>query len=124
MELYSRVVVDHFMQPRCTAPLARADASGEARSEDPDCPDHVCVALQVEGGVIVAVQQVTEGCVATTAGASLLAERLARLTPAEARALTPDQLKAELGGLPSRHRFCLDVPLNALTRALDALDAR
>ncbi len=124
MELYSRTVVDHFVQPHCTAPVARVDAVGEARSEDPDCPDHVRLVLQVDDGVISGVQQVTEGCVATTAGASVLAEALVQRSLAEARGVTVERLRADLGGLPSRHRFCLDVPVNALRLALDALDAR
>lgn len=124
MELYSRTVVDHFMQPRGVASLTRVDGEGESRSQDPDCPDHVRLALRVEGGAIVGVQQATEGCVATTAGASRLCELLDHLVVAEARGLTVERLRAELGGLPSRHKYCLDVPILALQRALDALERR
>jgi NifU-like protein involved in Fe-S cluster formation len=124
MELYSRTVVDHFMQPRGLAPVARVDCQGEASSSDPDCPDHVLLALQVEDGRIVAACQQTSGCVATTAGASRLHELLQGLPVEQARGLTAARLKQELDGLPSRHKHCLDVPIVALMRALDALEQR
>lgn len=123
MELYSRTVVDHFVKPRLTEALARVDGLGTANSIDPDCPDQVQIDVQVDGVHIVAIRQVTEGCVATVAAASFLAERLNGAGIEEARALTEPQLRAELGGVPERHKHCLDVPINALATALDVATA-
>lgn len=121
MELYTRAVVDHFLAPRCTSALARVDATGEARSTDPDCPDHVRVTLQIDAETVTGVRQETEGCVATTAGASRLCELVLGRPVADVRALSVQQLREDLGGLPAHHKTCLDVPVRALKNALDAV---
>ena len=123
MELYSRTVVDHFVKPRLTEALDRVDGSGSSNSVDPECPDRVTMNVQIDGDRIVAIHQQTEGCVATSAAASFLAERLQGATIDDARALTEAQLRAALGGVPERHTHCLDVPINALAMALDVATA-
>jgi NifU-like protein involved in Fe-S cluster formation len=120
MELYSRTVVDHFVKPRLTDAIERVDGQGTANSVDPDCPDEVQIDVHIKDEQIVAIRQKTEGCVATVAAASFLAERVAGSSLEAARALTEPELRAELGGVPDRHKHCLDVPIDALASALDA----
>jgi len=116
-------VIEHFEQPRCTGALERIHGSGEARSPDPGCPDRVRFSVCLDGDRVVGVQQESEGCVATEAGASCLAELMVGLTVDRARGITAEALEEELGGVPSRHRSCLDVPIAALGKALGAIRA-
>jgi NifU-like protein involved in Fe-S cluster formation len=123
MELYSRAVVDHFVKPRLTEALERVDGQGDADSIDPECPDKVHMYVQLDGETLAGVRQETQGCVATVAAASFLAERVVGATLDEARAVTEATLRQALGGVPARHVHCLDVPINALAAALDAASA-
>jgi len=122
MDLYSRETVEHFMNPRLAGTLAGGGAAGEARSADPECPDHVRFEVRVADGRLVDVAQTTEGCVATVAAASFLARAVQGATVTDARAWTAARLREAMGGVPARHRFCLDVPVDALEGALEAAE--
>jgi nitrogen fixation NifU-like protein len=68
--------------------------------ENPVCGDILELSARVESGRITEARFRTRGCVTALACSSLLTELLKGKTPAEARAITPDQISEALGGLP------------------------
>ena len=96
--MYSAVVLDHFQNPRNSGTF---DAGATTVSvENPVCGDILELSARIESGRIAEARFRTRGCVTALACSSLLTELLRGMTPAEARAITPEQLSELLGGLP------------------------
>jgi NifU-like protein involved in Fe-S cluster formation len=96
--MYSKAVLDHFENPRNAGTL---DAPATRISvENPVCGDILELSARMEGGHIAEARFRTRGCVTALACSSLLTELLRGKTPAEARAITSEQISEALGGLP------------------------
>jgi nitrogen fixation NifU-like protein len=81
--LFQDLLLEHYRHPRHAAPLAVPSATAEGRN--PLCGDRSEVALRVERDRIADVSVRSEGCTICVATGSMLAERLAGATLAEAR---------------------------------------
>jgi nitrogen fixation NifU-like protein len=91
-------VLDHFQNPRNGGTL---DAPTTTISvENPVCGDILELSVRMEAGRIAEARFRTRGCVTALACSSLLTELLRGKTPAEARAITSEQISEALGGLP------------------------
>lgn len=96
--MYSAAVLDHFQNPRNAGTF---DVGATTVSvENPVCGDILELSVRTELGRIVEARFRTRGCVTALACSSLLTELLRGKTPAEARAITAEQLSEQLGGLP------------------------
>jgi NifU-like protein involved in Fe-S cluster formation len=96
--MYSEAVLDHFQNPRNAGTLEAATATVSV--ENPVCGDILELSARVEAGRIAEARFRTRGCVTALACSSLLTELLRGKTPAEARAITSEQISGLLGGLP------------------------
>ena len=96
--MYSAAVLDHFQNPRNAGTLDAATATVSV--ENPVCGDILELSARVEAGRISEARFRTRGCVTALACSSLLTELLRGKTPAEARAITSEQISEALGGLP------------------------
>ena len=96
--MYSDAVLDRFQHPRNSGELPGATDTVEVTN--PVCGDVLRLAVIVSGGRIAQARFLTRGCVTAIAASSVLTELLRGRTPAEARAITAEQLSASLGGLP------------------------
>jgi nitrogen fixation NifU-like protein len=96
--MYSEAVLDHFQNPRNAGTL---DAATSVVSvENPVCGDILELSVRMEAGHVAEARFRTRGCVTAVACSSLLTELLRGKSPAEVRAITPEQLSETLGGLP------------------------
>jgi nitrogen fixation NifU-like protein len=84
-DLYRDVIVDHNRAPRNFRRLASADR--EAQGFNALCGDKLTVQLRLDGEVVKEVAFTGSGCAISVASASLMTERVAGLTVAEARTL-------------------------------------
>ncbi len=96
--MYSEAVLDHFQNPRNVGTLDTATAMISV--ENPVCGDILELSARLEAGRIAEARFRTRGCVTALACSSLLTELLRGKSPAEVRAITPEQLSEALGGLP------------------------
>jgi nitrogen fixation NifU-like protein len=96
--MYSEAVLDHFQNPRNVGTLESATATVSV--ENPVCGDILELSVRVDAGRIAEARFRTRGCVTAMACSSLLTELLRGKTPAEIRAITPEQVSGALGGLP------------------------
>jgi len=96
--MYSAAVLDHFQNPRNAGTLDAATATISV--ENPVCGDILELSARIEAGRIAEARFRTRGCVTALACSSLLTELLRGKTPAEARAITSEQISEALGGLP------------------------
>jgi NifU-like protein involved in Fe-S cluster formation len=96
--MYSEAVLDHFQNPRNAGTLDAATATVSV--ENPVCGDILELSARMEAGLFAEARFRTRGCVTALACSSLLTELLRGKTPAEARAITSEQISEMLGGLP------------------------
>jgi NifU-like protein involved in Fe-S cluster formation len=96
--MYSEAVLDHFQNPRNAGTLDAATATVSV--ENPVCGDILELSVCMDAGRIAEARFRTRGCVTALACSSLLTELLRGKTPAEARAITSEQISEALGGLP------------------------
>ena len=96
--MYSEAVLDHFQNPRNAGTLEAASA--KVSVENPVCGDILELSVRMDSGRIAEARFRTRGCVTALACSSLLTELLRGKTPAEARAISSEQISEALGGLP------------------------
>lgn len=114
--MYSKLLLDHFQNPRNAGDVVDADAVAEI--ENPACGDVLRLSLKINAGTITEIRFKAKGCVASMACASVLTELAQGKTVAQARALQRDAVIAAVGGLPSGSTHAAQLALDALTAAL------
>ena len=110
--MYNQAILDHFRHPRNVGELENATATVEV--SNPVCGDVMQLAVRVEGGRIADARFKTRGCVAAIACGSLLTEMIYGRSLAEARAITPAEIAAALGGLPPASAHASQLACDAL----------
>lgn len=97
------------------------------RIENPDgmakgigsCGDAITVFLAVDGDRIFDIRQLPEGCTYTVACGSAMSSLAKSRKLAEALQISPEEVAAELGGLPEDHMHCASLAVNTLGEAID-----
>jgi len=79
--------------------------------------------LQVSDGLIDEARFLVDGCPPSIAAGSVLTGLLVGRQVGEATLLTPQQVSAELGGLPRNKEHCAILAIDALRAALATLPA-
>jgi len=82
------------------------------------CGDSVEVALRVNGERISEIRHLPRGCSFTIACASAMTELARNRTIEQALEITPQDVEAELGGLPEDHLHCARLAVNTLGEAI------
>ncbi len=83
-ELYEAIVLDHYRNPRNTAPVESPDIDLEVNN--PFCGDEFQIQLKIEDDTVSQVGITGRGCAISQASASLLAELVEGKTSSEVRA--------------------------------------
>jgi nitrogen fixation NifU-like protein len=117
--MYSETVLEHFRHPRNFGPLPSPDIASDA--ENPLCGDRVRLEVRVADGIIRMARFRGNACAISTAAASLLTERLAGLSLAEAEEIQTGDLVSALDAeiKPARIK-CAALPLTALHTGIRA----
>jgi len=82
------------------------------------CGDSIDVRLNVESGRISAIDCQPHGCMFTAACSSAAGQLAFGKTVEEALEITPEDVEAELGGLPEDHKHCARLAINTLGEAI------
>ncbi len=120
--VYSPQLLDHFQHPRNVGELA--DASADVEVQNPACGDILRLSVKLLDGRIAEVRYRAKGCVSAIACGSLLTEMLLGRTPAEARAISREELVTAIGGLPPASAHASHLALDALAAALKQLRSK
>jgi NifU-like protein involved in Fe-S cluster formation len=114
--MYAEATKDHFLHPRNATPLEGADGVGSAGK--PGEGNFMIISIRLEGDAIAAASFQTYGCPAAIACGSCATELATGLSPAEAAAVTPEELDRHLGGLPLGRSHCASLAVAALRAAV------
>lgn len=104
MALYTKTVMDHFMNPRNVGEIENADGIGEVGNAK--CGDIMKMYLKIENNLISDVKFETFGCGSAIASSSMATEMIKGKTIEEALAVTNRQVVEALGGLPAHKLHC------------------
>ena len=115
--MYSKKVMDHFMNPRNVGELKDADGVGEVGS--PVCGDIMTFHIKVENGRIKDVKFKTFGCGAAIAVSSMVSEMAKGKTLKQAMKITNKMVVGKLGGLPAIKMHCSNLGADALHKAIE-----
>ncbi len=118
--IYSDKVKDHFQNPRNI--LQDEDsfaADGKGRVGSPACGDEIVMLIKVADELITDCKWQTYGCPSAIASTSILSEMVIGLHVDQAYIITPQQILAELGGLPKNKMHCSVIGDKALKLAID-----
>ena len=114
--MYSKKVMDHFMNPRNVGEMENPDGVGEVGN--PTCGDLMKMYLRVEDNIIKEITFQTFGCGAAIATSSMMTEMAMGKTLDEAWELTRDEVAENLDGLPPIKMHCSNLSAEALQAAI------
>jgi nitrogen fixation NifU-like protein len=116
MPVYSKKVMDHFMNPRNVGEIENADGVGEVGN--PVCGDLMTFYIKVKKNRLEDVKFKTFGCGAAIAVSSMVSEMAKGKTLEEAMKITPRSVADELEGLPKQKFHCSNLGAQALNKAI------
>ena len=120
--MYSKLLLDHFQNPRNVGELS--DATVAVETSNPVCGDVLKLFARIENGRLGEIRFLFRGCTATIACASMLTEHLTGKTVAEASALNPEALSAALGQLPPASFHAAQLAVDALRDLVEKASRR
>jgi len=116
MPVYSKKVMEHFMNPRNVGEIENPDGIGEVGN--PICGDMMTFYIKVKDGRLEDVKFKTFGCGAAIAVSSMVSEMAKGKTLEEAMKITPRLVADELEGLPKQKFHCSNLGTQALSKAI------
>ncbi len=115
--VFSDIVIEHFMCPRNAGSMPDADAEGTCG--EPGCGDCLTIFIKVKENVITDINFLVFGCVAAVASSSMTTELAKGNTLEEALKISDTDIVNALGGLPENKLHCSVLGATALKNAIE-----
>jgi nitrogen fixation NifU-like protein len=116
VQSYSPVVIDHMSKPRHWGIMHNSDGYAKITGS---CGDTMEISLNVKDNIIVKCSFDTDGCGATVACGSMVAEMATGKPLNLARQIDQHMIMEYCSGLPEGNRHCASLAVNTLKRAID-----
>lgn len=110
--MYSERLLDRIRNPRNAGEAAPPALT--VRAENPACGDVLQLSVRIQGDRIDEARFKAQGCPASIACGSVVAEWLEGRSLAEAARLNADEIEEMLGGLPQASRHAAALALDAV----------
>ena len=115
--MYTKKLMDHFMNPRNVGVIENPDGYGKIGS--PSCGDMMEIFLKIEDGIIRDVKFRTFGCASAIASSSVTTEMILNKTVEEALQVTNKAVVEALDGLPAAKVHCSVLAEEAIKAAIE-----
>ncbi len=115
--MYTKKVMDHFMNPRNVGVIENPDGYGKIGS--PSCGDMMEIFLKIEDEIIKDVKFRTFGCASAIASSSVTTEMILNKTVEEALQVTNKAVVEALDGLPAAKVHCSVLAEEAIKAAIE-----
>ncbi|WP_292487378.1 Fe-S cluster assembly scaffold protein NifU [Methanohalobium sp.] len=115
--MYSKKVMDHFMNPRNVGEMENPDGVGEVGN--PKCGDIMRMYLKIEDNIIQDAKFMTFGCGAAIASSSMATELIKGKTLEDAWDVSNKAVADALEGLPSIKMHCSVLAEEAIHKAIN-----
>ena len=117
MPVYSKKVMDHFMNPRNVGVIENPDGYGKVGN--PVCGDLMEIFIRVKDDIITDIKFKTFGCGSAIATSSMVTELAMNKHVDEAVKITRNDVADELDGLPPHKMHCSNLAADALHAAIE-----
>ncbi|MFA5069500.1 MAG: iron-sulfur cluster assembly scaffold protein [Candidatus Omnitrophota bacterium] len=119
--VYTDIVKDHFANPRnILSDEASYTEDGKGLVGNVKCGDQMMMVIKVDKrGVITDCRWKTFGCASAIASTSILSEKVKGMKVEDAYNISPEDIAAQLGGLPEHKIHCSVLGDKALRAAID-----
>lgn len=114
--MYSKEVMEHFLNPRNVGSIENADGTGEVGNAA--CGDIMRIEIKVEDEKITDIKFQTFGCAAAIATSSMITEMVKGKALTEVEKITNKKVAEALGGLPPAKMHCSNLAADALKKAI------
>lgn len=115
--MYSKKVVDHFMNPRNFGKLEEYDGVGKVGN--PVCGDVMYIYIKVKDNKIIDIGFETMGCASAIATSSMVTELARGKTLEDAENITNKDVAEKLDGLPPIKMHCSNLAASGLKKAIE-----
>lgn len=115
--MYTKKLMDHFMNPRNVGVIENPD--GYARVGSPSCGDMMEIFLKIKDEIIIDAKFRTFGCASAIASSSVTTEMILNKTIEEALQLTNKSIAQNLDGLPSSKLHCSVLAEEVINAAIE-----
>ena len=115
--MYSKKVMEHFLNPRNKGRLKDADAVG--RVGNPVCGDVMHIYIKIRDGRIEDIGWETMGCAAAIATSSMLSELAKGKSIEEAMKISRSDIADALEGLPPIKMHCSNLAAEGLHKGIE-----
>jgi nitrogen fixation NifU-like protein len=116
-KMYNEKVMELFKNPKNVGIIE--DADGEIKLQNQICGDAIEFYIKIRNEIIIEIKFRTFGCAAAIAASSIITEMLQSKTLEEAKKITSHDVIAELGGIPTIKRYCVDLVVEALSKLIE-----
>jgi nitrogen fixation NifU-like protein len=106
----------HANQPRNMGGIPKAEGKATGVGV---CGDSIEIYLSIQNQAIINIGQIPHGCIYTVACGSAVSQLVSGKSLDDALKVTPEDVAAELGGLPEDHMHCASLAVNTLGEAID-----
>jgi len=106
----------HANQPRNMGAIPQAEGKATGVGV---CGDSIEIYLSIQDQEIANIGQIPHGCTYTVACGSAVSQLVRGKSLDDALKVTPEDVAAELGGLPEDHMHCASLAVNTLGEAID-----
>jgi nitrogen fixation NifU-like protein len=113
---YTKIVKDHFYNPRNVGEIKDANGIGIVGSKT--CGDVMTIYLRIENKIIKDISFKTYGCAAAIASGSIATEIAKGMKIQDAMGLTREDIAKKLGGLPEFKMHCSNLAADAIHKAI------
>lgn len=114
--IFSKKVINEYRNPSNFGVIEKADAMGKVKGS---CGDTMKITLKVENDRVVDVCFWTDGCGTSIACGSMLTKMIKGKTTDEASAVTSEELKNALVGLPDSYVHCAVLAVDTLHKTIE-----
>jgi len=115
--IYSKKVMDHFLNPRNMGKIKNPDGYGKVGN--PVCGDLMEIYIKVKNDIITDVKFKTFGCGSAIATSSMVTELAKGKHVDEAMKITRNDVADELDGLPPQKMHCSNLAADGLYAAIE-----
>lgn len=116
MELYSKIFIDHFMNPRNVGEIKDADGTGIA--ENLDKSGKIIFYIKVSDEKLIEIKYKVLGCPSAISSSSLISEHCKNMLIEDALKINREFLKKTLGNLPEDVLECAELSIVAFHNAI------
>jgi len=115
---YSESVIENWLNPKNLGIKNSKLCDGYSGWNTCPLGDSMAICLIIDGDVIQDAAFMSDVCIGSISAASVLTEKVKKLTLAEATEISSKEIIDDLGGLPEQYLHCADLAKDTLIKAI------